>query len=116
MPQRAPGDLTEDPGSFFFDVGKCFCFAGGMCVCVFFWGMCFFNCLEGTGIEGTPIWREVFGCKIGCGEQFVADEKTDPRQHSLNDYHPAGWGIQNFQWKFRMVAIPIVANFLGSWD
>jgi len=65
----------------------------GGCVSVFFFlGMCFFNCLEGTGIEGTPIWREVFGCKIGCGEQFVADEKTDPRQHSLNDYHPAGKG------------------------
>ena len=82
MPQRAPGDLTEDPGSFFLMLEHVFVLQGDVCLC-FFWGMCFFNCLEGTGIEGTPI-----------GEKFLVDSIRFMIIIQLVG------GIQNFQSNF----------------
>ena len=41
MPQRAPGDLTEDPGSFFLMLEHVFVLQGDVCLC-FFLGNVFF--------------------------------------------------------------------------
>ena len=74
MPQSAPGDLTEDPGSFFLMLEHVFVLHGEKSVSVFFFGgkCVFVNCLEGT-------WKwkaHQFGEKFL--EQFAAEKKTDP--------------------------------------
>ena len=56
MPQRAPGDLTEEPFVLFLMLE----YVGFWCFWVFvflFWGVFFFHCLEGTGINGNKLER-----------------------------------------------------------